>query len=111
MKALLLASVFVLHAAAFLVLYARRPDRIHYVLSVSGFLHLAAFYGYRAWANATGPAVYWDWVAYLRWSGAAMCLLGAGPLALRLYGLFRRRLGRRPSNRDRAKASSGPYPS
>ncbi|MEW6034426.1 MAG: hypothetical protein AB1603_06200 [Chloroflexota bacterium] len=100
MKALILAAVFTLHAVVFLLLYTRRPERIHYVLSIVGFLHLAAYYGYRTWAFYNHPSLYLDWVSYLRWSGAVICALGAGPLALRLYSRLRAKVGRRAASTE-----------
>ncbi|GEM_PF-3978430 len=89
MSALFMAIVFSIHAIVFFRLYSRNPHRIHLILTVSGFVHLALFYGYRAYAYYDHPAVYLSWITYLRWSGAAMALIGLPPLLKTLYSKIR----------------------
>ncbi|MDO8473016.1 MAG: hypothetical protein Q7T05_04275 [Dehalococcoidia bacterium] len=80
-----LAVLFLVHAIVFIRIYTRNPHRIHLLLTVSGFFHLTLFYAYRAWAYFTHPAVYLDWIGYLRLSGAVMSLIGLPPLLRTLY--------------------------
>lgn len=82
---LFLAILFLVHALLFFRAYRRNPHRIHLLLTISGFIHLTLFYSYRAWAYFTHPAVFLDWVGYLRLSGAAMSLIGLPPLLKTLY--------------------------
>ena len=103
MTFLFLAVVFAVHALVFVRLYSRHPERIHLILTVSGFVHLALFYGYRAYAYFEHPTIYLDWATYLRWSGAVMSIIGLPPTAKLIYARVRARMGRRSTTAGEEK--------
>lgn len=94
MIVLFLAIIFFIHAVVFLRVYSKNRQRIHLLLTVSGFAHLSLYYAYRGYAYLYHPTVYLDWVQYLRWSGAVMSAIGLPPMLKTLYVKVRARTGR-----------------
>ncbi len=115
MQALFFAVLFLVHAVIFFRLYKKDPHRIHLILTVSGFVHLAMYYGYRAYAYFGHPAEYFDWITYLRWSGLAMSALGLAPRVKARYARMKARNARAvqpatEADSDNRPASSAPTP-
>lgn len=100
MKSIILAVIFAVHALVFARAYLNRGRNPFSICLVLGFSMLLAYYGYESWQSFGSTENVPSQMAYVRWTGIALCVVALPWLLSRLFRSVRTKVSHRVTSLD-----------